>query len=145
MIKLYQSFWGSFSWGNVPLPSFCYIVLKWFTLFSLLIAPLALWVSGRLKSTSWKLVIAWLGLAMLIVWAITFIRGLPSLIGLYYIPPARDAYPVIIPTMMFLSGGWYVWLNRSHWLKFMLYLFIIGFIGLDLISILAIINFSRIL
>jgi len=91
---------------------------------------------------SWKLAIAWLGLAMLTIWLSVFIRGFPSLFGQIYIPTARYGYPAIIPTMMFLSG-WYAGLPRQRWLKLSAYLYFVGFLILDLISIITIVSFYK--
>ena len=141
--RLFQTFWGYFGWGHISLPSICYNVLKWITVLSLLIAPLGLWSISRMKSMSWKLAIAWLGLAMLTIWLSAFIRGLPSLFGQIYIPTARYGYPAIIPTMMFLSIGLCAGLSRQSWLKLSAYLYFVGFLVLDLISITTIINFYK--
>lgn len=141
--SLYRSFWGNFGWESVRLPSIYYVVLKWFTLLSILGSVLALWKLEIKKNTNRILAIAWIGLAMLIVWLSVFIRGLPSLFGQIYIPPARYAYPVIIPTVMFLSYGWFTWLGRLRWYKWCVYPFLAGFLILNIASILTIIDFFR--
>jgi hypothetical protein len=141
--NLFQTFWGRFGWGNISLSSICYNVLKWITVLSLLSAPFGLWSISRMKSISWKLAIAWVGLAMLVIWLSVFIRGLPSLWGQIYIPTARYGYPAIIPTMMFLSAGWCAGLPRPQWLKLSPYLYFVGFLVLDLISIITIVSFYK--
>jgi hypothetical protein len=143
VIRLYQTFWGYFGWGHIGLPSICYNILKWFTVFSFLIAPLGLWSLGRLKPKSWKLAMAWLGLAMLTIWLTVFMRGLPSLVGQIYIPTARYSYPAIVPTILILSIGWFVGLSRQRFLKWSVFLFMAGFLLLDLISIITIVNFYK--
>jgi len=141
--RLFQTFWGRFGWGNISLPSICYNILKWITVLSLLSAPLGLWNISRMKSMSWKLAIAWLGLTMLTIWLSAFLRGLPSLFGQIYIPTARYGYPAIIPTMMFLSIGWCAGLPHQNWLKLSAYLYFVGFLILDLISIITIVSFYK--
>lgn len=141
--RLFQTFWGYFGWGHISLPPICYNVLKWITMLSLLGVPVGLWSAGRMKSMSWKLTIAWLGLTMLTIWLSVFIRGLPSLFGQIYIPTARYGYPAIIPTMMFLSTGWCAGLPHQRWLKLSAYLYFIGFLILDLISIITIVGFYK--
>ncbi|MDE3090564.1 MAG: DUF2142 domain-containing protein [Chloroflexota bacterium] len=141
--RLFQTFWGYFGWGHISLPSICYQVLKWITVLSLLTFPLGLWSIGRMKSMSWKLTMAWLGFAMLTIWSSVFIRALPSLFGQIYIPTARYGYPAIIPTMMFLSIGWCAGLPSQRWLKLCTYLYFVGFLVLDLISIMTIVSFYK--
>ena len=139
--SLYRSFWGDFAWESVRLPAIVYTVLKWFTLLSILSSCLALWIAGSKKSINWILAMGWVGLAMLIIWVSVFIRGLPSLFGQIYIPPARYAYPAIIPTIMFLSLGWFIWIKRLHWQKWGVYPFLAGFLILNVIAIITITNF----
>lgn len=41
------------------------------------------------------------------VWGLACIRGLHSLVYQIYIPVARYAYPVIVPTLLVLVIGWW--------------------------------------
>jgi len=82
-------------------------------------------------------------LAMLTIWLSVFIRGLPSLFGQIYIPTARYGFPAIIATLMFLSVGWCAGSSRQRWLNLVPYLYFIGFLLLDLISILTIVGFYK--
>lgn len=51
---------------------------------------------------SWNLFL-FLSIVLAGIWVQTFLRGISSLIGPeIYLPPARYAYPVIIPTMLML-------------------------------------------
>jgi len=109
-VKLFQTFWGRFGWGHVPLLGFistsdlAYRVLDIFTLLGILGAI----VGGmrRLHRLPWD-ALSVLGLALLGAWGSTLVRG-AIYIGVprQYIPTARYAYPAIIPTMIVLAFGW---------------------------------------
>jgi hypothetical protein len=143
--SLFHTFWGDFAWESIRLPSICYTILKWITLLSILSTSIALFTIGRIKSISWRLAIAWVGLTMLIIWLSVFIRGLSSLFGQTYIPSSRYGFPAIIPTMMFLCCGWFTWLHRNRWLRLSVNLFFVGFLILDIISFITIINFYKLI
>ncbi|MBK8418354.1 hypothetical protein [Candidatus Villigracilis saccharophilus] len=74
----------------------------------------------------------------------TFLRGISSLIGPeIFIPVARYAYPVIIPTMLMLNAGWLEiayflerWVHLSPRVK--LWVYALFFLGLDLASVYSI-------
>jgi hypothetical protein len=60
----------------------------------------------------WDLV-GFLGIALLVPWALAFLRGGGDFMGgspLY--PWARYAFPAILPTALFLCAGWLQWLDR---------------------------------
>jgi len=74
------------------------------------------------------------------------LRGVGSLIGTVFIPSARYAYPVIIPTMLLLDGGWLelARLGMTYLRipgRVFIGIFVLFFIGLDLLSIASIIRF----
>jgi hypothetical protein len=139
--RLWHTFWGYFGWGHIALPAFTYPLLKWFTLLSLAVAPFGLWNISRSKPRAWALALAFLGLTMLVIWGIVFLRGLPSLFGEVYLPTARYAYPVIIPTMLLLTIGWCAGLPRSKWQMFLTGVFFIALLALDILSIITIIRY----
>ena len=88
-----------------------------------------------------------MGVSLIVVWGSTFLRGLTSTLdGPVFIPVARYAYPVIIPTMLILNIGWLEiigWFER--YLKIptkVLFGLLIGFfILLDGLSIYSIYQF----
>jgi len=141
--SLFHTFWGDFAWESIRLPAICYAILKWVSVLTILSSTIALWKIGSLKPVSLRLALVWMGLAMLLIWLSVFIRGLPSLFGQIYIPSARYGFPAIIPTMIFLSGGWFVWLHRQSWLKLSIYLFLVGFVIIDIVSFITIIHFYQ--
>jgi hypothetical protein len=55
-----------------------------------------------------------LGLAGALVWTNALLRFHP-LLGKPYIPVARYAYPVIIPTVLALVGGWMALVPARYW------------------------------
>lgn len=100
-----QTFWARFGWGHVTLKGFHpYRILAAFTLAGLIGAIFALWQKRR--NLSWD-VVSFLTLPLIIVWGSTFMRGSSTIIDQQlFIPAARYAYPVIIPTMLVLCLGW---------------------------------------
>jgi hypothetical protein len=139
--RLWQTFWGFFGWGHVNLPTEAYRFIKWLTLLSLAMAPFGLWNVSRMKSRTWALALAFLGLALMAIWGIVFMRGLPSLFGEVYLPTARYAYPVIIPTMFLISAGWCAGLPRLKWQMVLTGLFFTMLLALDILSLITIIRY----
>jgi hypothetical protein len=57
-----------------------------------------------------QLGVAWLGLALVVVWAEVGARSFFTVLNPeVYIPTARYSYPVIVPTMLLLVAGWSYW------------------------------------
>jgi hypothetical protein len=102
---LFQTFWARFAWGHVALIS------PWGYAIPLLItgvAALGLLVgavrAGR--ELPWEVVFI-AALALALAWLMTLVRGAVYLpMPYYYLPPARLAYPVIVPAALALSAGW---------------------------------------
>lgn len=106
MVKsLVQSFWAKFGWAHVVLQGYRpYTFLALITVAGIVGALFAFW--RKRDRIPWD-VVFFLGIASLVLWGSTMIRGLSSILaGSYFIPVARYAYPVIIPTMLFLNIGW---------------------------------------
>jgi hypothetical protein len=102
---LFQTFWARFGWGHVP--------LIWEWVYGVLAGICGLCLLGCLIG-GWRMrrrlpgdVIALVALSMGLAWGLSLARGAVYLnYPFYYFPTARHAYPAIIPTMLFLSGGW---------------------------------------
>jgi hypothetical protein len=112
--NLLQTFWAKFGWGHIPLSPFTdqfYFLLQVLTLIGS--GGAGIWVLRRGIFQSWNLFL-FLSIVLAGIWVQTFLRGIPSLIGSVYLPPARYAYPVIIPTMLALNAGW---LEIAHFLE----------------------------
>jgi hypothetical protein len=83
----------------------------------------------------------WLALAGMAIWGTVLVRGLlSSLDPVPYIPTARYAYPVIIPTLLLLVAGWSYWpgrrLARNQALRALRPLvFWLGFLSLDIAAV----------
>ena len=74
-------------------------------------------VVRRRKSIPWVQMPV-IALAVIISWGLTLVRGSNYLVGdIYFIPDARYAFPVIIPTILILCFGW---LEFYRWLEFLL-------------------------
>jgi hypothetical protein len=111
---LFRTFWGRFGWGHVPL------LHPW--AYGLVLAAVLLGLAAALaamirlrKNFPWAAVVL-LGLALLVLWLQTILRGsnyATQLRAIYY-PTARYAFPVIIPSLLFLNLGWY---EAGRWLK----------------------------
>ena len=139
-----QSFWARFGWGNVTLPgNYLYIILGFITLAGLIGAIFALW--QRRKQISWAIVI-FLSLALLFIWGSAFLRGIGTILETaHFIPGARYAYPVIIPTMLVLILGWIVitqWLSKYLKLpsKSILLILLLFLVVLNVLSIYSIVR-----
>lgn len=142
--NLLQTFWAKFGWGHIPLSPFTnqfYFLLQMFTLVGfggVFVRVLRLGIPQ-----SWNLFL-FLSIVLAGIWVQTFLRGISSLIGPeIYLPPARYAYPVIIPTMLMLNAGWleiaYLlerWGQLSPRVK--LWVYALFFLGLDLASVYSI-------
>ena len=142
---LFHTFWARFGWAQVTLVGFRpYSILGFFTLVGIAGAVVAFWRSR--KRIHWELLI-FLGLALVSLWGAALLRGITSYInGGYFIPVARYAFPVIIPSMLILNIGWLEimrWIE--HYLKVpqrsQLWVLISLFVLLDILSIYSIYKF----
>lgn len=110
--RLFQTFWGVFAWGNVPLVGNQHFVV--FYLISLL-AVLGLSVGlirrrAALKRIRWE----WVFLCIItIVFSVAaaWMRGLGSWLERLFLPGARYIYPVILSIALFLCLGWHEMIN----------------------------------
>ncbi len=143
--SLLQSFWAKFGWAHVILVGYRpYTILGIFTLAGLLGAIIAFF--RHRNEIRWD-IFAFFGSALVAVWGAAFFRGFPSILeGTIFIPVARYAYPVIIPTMLILNVGWLEiikWVERLFRIpqKYSLSLLIFFFVLLDILSIYSIYNF----
>ncbi|MGD2157725.1 MAG: DUF2142 domain-containing protein [Anaerolineales bacterium] len=146
-IRLMRTFWAKFGWGHVPIMGHKpYRMLGFVTIFGLMGAFLGLW--RKRHTVPWKSIL-YMGLALVILWGITLVRGSIYLaVSRLYLPVARYAYPAIIPTMLVLSFGWWQILFLSQkWRKIttrhLIIVYVTGFLTLDILSILSIINFYQ--
>ena len=142
---LFHTFWARFGWAQVTLVGYRpYSILGFFTLLGFAGAVVAFWRSR--KQIRWELLI-FLGLALVSLWGAALLRGITSYInGGYFIPVARYAFPVIIPSMLILNIGWLEimrWIE--HYLKVpqrsQLWVLISLFVLLDILSIYSIYKF----
>lgn len=148
--NLLRTFWAKFGWGNVPiiLPfiSRPYFLLAMLTLAGLGGAGIALW--RRRYALTWNVLLV-LGVALAGVWGQDILRGLHSLNDWVFIPGARYAFPVIIPTLLVLNVGWLEiaytlerWMRLASSAKFLVYFLL--FLGLDIAALLSLIHFYSI-
>jgi len=89
------------------------------------------------------IVILFMGIVLIGIWVQTFFRGIESVRSTIFIPVARYAYPVIIPTMLMLNAGWLEianllerWVHLSPRVK--LWVYALFFLSLDLASVYSI-------
>lgn len=47
-----------------------------------------------------------INIALLDVWGMALTRGVSSLFSVLFIPAARYAYPVVVPTVLIFAAGW---------------------------------------
>jgi hypothetical protein len=125
-LNLVRTFWAKFGWGNVPLLGHKpYRVVGVVTLLGVLGALSVIW--RKRKAMPWDTLV-FLGLVMLGIWGITWIRGSVYLFRWIFIPSARYAFPAIIPTMLVLNLGWLGiirwimgWLRSPDWMPYAVY------------------------
>ena len=104
LVNLVRTFWAKFGWDKVSfLGGRPYRYLSYAMLIGLAGAVFALW--RYRKDIAWHALI-FLGLATLAVWLSTYLRGTLYIFYGYFFPPARYGFPVIVPTLMLLVGGW---------------------------------------
>lgn len=144
---LLSTFWAKFGWGHIPILPFTdqfYFFLTFLTLVGVGGA-----IAGLLRrglDQPWALFL-FLGLAAIGIWGQTFLRGIQDLAaGVAYIPPARYAYPVIVPSLLVLNAGWLEvayflqrWAHLSPRLKYWVYA--LFFLVLDIASLSTVIHY----
>jgi len=144
VFNLLRTFWAKFGWGHVHLlGSKPYRFLAGITLLGLIGS--GGYLQRRKTDQPWEVIFLF-GSALLFIWGATFYRGIYSLIrydNRVFIPSARYAYPVVIPTMLFLNIGWLECMRFfQKWTRIPRYylriLFILFFISLDVISLMSI-------
>ncbi len=143
--RLFRTFWATFGWGGVFLRgSRPYFILWIFTLAAGIGVLVALW--NKRHAVAWD-VLFLLAMAMIGTWGSALIRGLSqSLLGATYIPVARYAYPVIIPTVLLLNVGW-LEISRSvqKWIRIpgraLAALYVGLFLALDAWSLFSLSNY----
>ena len=102
---LLQTFWARFGWGHVALIwPVIYKILNWVWLIGFTGAMIS--VLRRWRSAPWDWV--WLSLlSATLIWFANLVRGIGYFTsGDLYIPPARYAFPAILPTLTILCVGW---------------------------------------
>jgi hypothetical protein len=145
--NLLRTFWAKFGWGQVSLlGSKPYRVLTGVSLLGIFGA-----IGHTIKRKNglyWEVVILF-GFAILFIYGAAIFRGVSSVFSTnnrVFIPAARYALPAIIPTMMVLNIGW-LEISRliQKWTRirqsYLTALYILFFIGLDVISVLSILRF----
>ncbi len=142
--NLFRTFWAKFGWNHVSLSGAKpYRNLVYFSLAGLLGFVWAFWQRrSHLKRLPWD-VMFFLGFALVSIWGLVLLRGANYVFTPVYWPIARYAYPVIIPTVLILSMGWYTllaslgkWLRMPAWGLYVVYFGILLIINIySLISI----------
>jgi hypothetical protein len=143
--RLLRTFWAKFGWGHVPLLG--HKPYRWLFIISLIGfvgASLGLWRKRHVLSGD---VLGWLFLLTWGIWGAALARG-----SIYipfervFLPVARYAFPAIIPTVYFLTFGWLEVLRRigSRFripLHIQYGIYLAGFLGLDVASIISITSY----
>lgn len=104
--NLVETFWGKFGWGHIPFSfTLIYPILGTVTFIGIIAGFLQ--VRNFVKPQ--QDVLVFFIVSTIIIWSNVYLRGLTSTITSIdknYIPPARYAYPVVIPTILFMVLGW---------------------------------------
>jgi hypothetical protein len=138
---LFETFWGRFGWGHVPLLfQDLYKLLFWICLLGVTGNLIFVWKRKRMIQPGVAFLLA---AAFMTIWTQTTLRGIGTLFGHVFFPSARYAFPAIIPTMTLLVTGW-VEINHGAsklvkippYVGLILYfLFLLGLNGLSILSI----------
>jgi hypothetical protein len=101
---LFRSFWAVFGWGQVYLiGSKPYRILLIISLIAVI--GDVIYLLRNQQKLPWH-ILGFLGIALLGVWGMAAIRGVSTVFSNVFIPAARYAYPVIVPTVMLFVVGW---------------------------------------
>ena len=104
--NIFETFWGRFGWGHVPLPGgdFLYRVFTWMVVLAVIGA--AFYPFGKRGKIPVDALL-FFGLTLLLVWFAAFARGAIFIfVEHVFLPSARYAFPAIGPTLLFLVAGW---------------------------------------
>ena len=107
-LNLFQSFWARFGWNHVGLADGWYWGLGVVTVIGIVGALVTLVRQWRNSSWPRKRSVVLLIASGLLVWGNAFLRSHP-IVGKPFIPGARYAYPVIVPTVLTLTAGLLAW------------------------------------
>lgn len=144
-VNLLRTFWAQFGWGQVGLVfGRAYWWLAGVT-FAGWLGALG-FLAQRRRYLPWAALFC-LGLSLVGIWGVTFVRG--SIYLVYqrpFVPAARYAYPVMIPTMLVLVGGWLALarlLQRVRYIpvRWLYGVYGLSFLALDVFAIVSIVHF----
>ncbi len=143
-IQIYQTFWAKFGWSSVTIPLIGYQILKYFSGLVILFGGIGLLRLYLRKDKTERICMIFIGVALVTIWGITFLRGLFTLTDAnIYIPTARYAYPAIIPTALFLLAGPREWFGR--WQNLWVACLVVGLMVLNVTSVLTIVSYYKVL
>lgn len=105
--NLFETFWGRFGWGHVPLPGGEFLYRVFFWLVVLAMAGVAFYPFEKGGSVPVDALL-FLGLAFVLIWFAAFARGaIYIFVEQVFLPSARYGLPAIGPTVFFLVAGWF--------------------------------------
>ena len=116
--SLLQTFWARFGWGHVPvLYKAIYPLLNLLFISGTLFGGY-IFISRYLRQRHAKVhALAVLGCVVALGWFVAWSRGIPSLMENWWLPSARYTYPVVVPTLLFVIGGWVALPNSATGLR----------------------------
>jgi hypothetical protein len=135
VINSVRTFWAKFGWEAVSLLGGTpYRYLSYLMGIGFIGAFLTLWRAR--KKIPWHPLI-FLGLTTAGVWISTFLMGTVYLFVKYYYPHARYSFPVIVPVLLLLVGGWLGWIPTKY-RKYVEAAIPIGFFLLNIYAVVSI-------
>ena len=116
--SLLQTFWARFGWGHVPvLYKAIYPLLNLLFISGTLFGGY-IFISRYLRQRHAKVhALAVLGCVVALGWFVAWSRGITSLMENWWLPSARYTYPVVVPTLLFVIGGWVALPNSATGLR----------------------------
>jgi hypothetical protein len=105
--NIFETFWGRFGWGHVPLPGGTLLYNFFAVATALAVLGAVFYPFGR-NSRIPVDALLFIGLALILVWFAALARGAIFIfVEHVFQPSARYGFPAIVPTVLALVAGWF--------------------------------------
>jgi hypothetical protein len=105
--NIFETFWGRFGWGHVPLPGGALLYDFFAVATALAVLGAVFYPFGR-NSRIPVDALLFIGLALILVWFAALARGAIFIfVEHVFQPSARYGFPAIVPTVLALVAGWF--------------------------------------
>lgn len=105
---LLQTLFARFAWAHVTSATFVWVPLTLYSIVAVAIAGCLRWIVESKQQTTQYASVVFLGVAGTLLWGSAVVWPLAYLwFAKIILPAARYTFPVIVPTMLALAGGWH--------------------------------------